>query len=104
RRGDSAAGTGHDEQRVAQLVAALLLDPRPRLLEVLRHLAQLAQQSLIGADSADGGGEADAASRTAARDRAVAECGKQLFAEFLIPGKLNGQLYLARCVVLQRLR
>src|SRR5206468_9008275 len=93
RRGRSSGSTAEadDDQSVAQLVAPLLLDARPGLVEAGDHPVHLAAELRVLLQPQHRRVEADLPRRAALRDRPVADRRKQLFAELLVLREPGGE-------------
>ena len=103
RHGNGAAHADRDEDRVAELVTALLLDARPRAIEVLRHLDELVLELPVGGEPCRGGDEADAARGPARAIVSMAHRRQELLAELLVLRECGGVIGRARGAVLQYL-
>jgi len=90
-----------DEQRIAQIVAALPLDAAPGVLEIPRHLADLALQLRIGAESRHGCDEANPPGGATPRNGAVADGREKFFAEFPVFCERRGEIGRAGSALLQ---
>src|SRR5262245_2477647 len=100
-----AADAGRNEERVADLVALLLLDAAEGLLEVLRHRADLAPEHRIGAKPHDRRCEDELAPpRALASDGCMCHRRGDLLAELLVPHERAGHLGGVDGVVLEHLR
>src|SRR4029077_6935032 len=102
-RGDGATHADRNEDRVAELVAPLLLGARPGAIEVLRHLEELGLQLHVGGEPGHIGDEADAARGPTAGDRPVAHGRQELPTELPVLRECGGVLGRARGAVLQYL-
>src|SRR5919201_2981841 len=82
-------------------MAALLLGPRDRLLEIVGHAAHLVDQLLVGREPSHSCDRSDLPRCTASRELAVADRGQQLLAELLVLGERDRKVFPARGLRLQ---